>query len=287
MKSELAPGLCADWLNGWLAAVGVTVLCPDVQLSWSGDPIPLAVFHHPADVPLAQRIANALPDEAALQGLVLASLPRNVELPRFSAAADESRSLGDPSLAFSISDLASGKRFNPGDLPHGGFDPPAPRGTTLASRAIGCRRLLEPEPAQRIDETLAGRAARKKANGLGFDIRRIPSGVQPEADVMVDPAIECLCFAALKLFPVRGDGRRTVQRGWNTRRSPTERGAFTWPVWSKLLDVWGIDAMLDGFHDASPKRAQSLGIEGAFASVPFQPTGSSDVTRGYGSERIA
>lgn len=287
MASDPAPGLPADWLNGWLAAVGVTVLSPDVRLSWSDDLASFAVFHHPGDVPLAERIAKALPDEAALRDLVLASLSRKVELDGFRAAAGSSRDRGDLSVAFSISDLASGNSFDPDNLPHGGFDPPAPKGTTLVSRVLRCRRLLEPEPAKRVGDTLAGVAIREKTNGLGFDIRRIPSGVQPEADVMVDPAIECLCFEALKLFPVRGDGRRAVQRGWSRSKPATQRGAFTWPVWSDLLDAWGIDAILDRFYaDSSRSLRADVGIEGAFASVPFQPTGSSDVTRGYGSERI-
>lgn len=286
MAVEQAPGLPADWLNGWLAAVGVTVLSSEVQLSWTDHPVPLAMFHHPGEPSLAERIAEALPDLATLKGLVLAELPRNVTLMTFRAAAGGARDSNDSSLALSTSDLVSGKLFDPDDLPHGGFDPPAPKGTTLLSRVLSCRQLLEPNPAKPVGESLAGLAVRKKNNGLGFDIRRIPSGVQPGAKVMVDPAIECLAFAALKLFPVRGNGRRMLQKGWIDQ--PTRRGAFSWPVWSHPLDAWAIEALLDRFYaDPSHRASVVLSVTGAFASVPFQPTGSNDVTRGYGSERIA
>jgi len=285
MVIEPTPGLSGGWLNGWLAALGVAALLPDVLLSWSRDPVPCATFHHGGGPPLAERIAEALPDEAALHESVLASLPRRVALEAFQGAAERSRKREDSSIARSVSDLVSGKSFRGDDLPHGGFDPPAPKGTTLVDRVIKCRQLLEPNPAQRIRATLQGTAVRERANGLGFDIRRIPSGVQPDADVRVDPAVECLCFVALEVFPVRGDGRRVLQRGWRDRE--TRRGAFAWPVWTEPLDIWAIDALLDHFF-ASPGEATEpgLGVHGVYGTVPFKPTGSSDTTRGYGAERL-
>lgn len=36
MAEGLAPGLTADWLNAWLAAIGVTVLVPEVVCPGSG-----------------------------------------------------------------------------------------------------------------------------------------------------------------------------------------------------------------------------------------------------------
>ena len=285
MSDQLAPGLPADWLNGWLAALGVTVLLPEVELSWTADPVPLAVFRYPEGIPLAERIANALPDGAELQQRCLAALPRKVTLPAYKAAAARSRGARDGSLAMSLTDLVSGRTFDQENLPHGAFDPPAPRGITLVERAVTCRQLLEHDSAKKLADTLDGVAVRAKANGLGFDIRRVPSGVQPSADVMVDPAVECLCFSALVLFPIRGDGRRACQRGWD--RTSTQRGVFTWPAWSKPLGVWGIDALLDHFYAGATGRTQELlGIVGSYASVPYQSTGSSDVTRGYGSLRI-
>ena len=34
------PGLPAEWINGWLAAVGTTVLDSELRLSWTMDPSP-------------------------------------------------------------------------------------------------------------------------------------------------------------------------------------------------------------------------------------------------------
>jgi hypothetical protein len=281
MRVDPAPGLPADWLNGWLAAVGVAALLHDVRLSWSDDAAPVARFHHCEDTPLARRIAMAMPDEVALRGLVLASLSRKVTLRDFQAAAERSRSLADASLSFSVTDLIADRRIERVDL-HGPFDPPAPQGKTLLDRVLDCRRRVEADLDRRIDDTLAGTGIREKANGLGFDIRRIPSGVQPDASVMVDPVVECLCFAALPLFPLRGNGSARLQRGWTGRAG--QRGAFRWPVWSEPLNVWAIDALLDRFYAGGDTRL--LGVTGAFATVPFQRKGSSDVTRGYASERV-
>ncbi|MGD9675841.1 MAG: hypothetical protein AB7V19_04055 [Candidatus Bipolaricaulia bacterium] len=286
MKTETAPGLPADWLNGWLAAVGIAVLLPDVRLSWTSDAKPVAVFHASWSSPLAERIVAALPNEAELEQSCLATLSRRVSLPAFRDAAKKSRATHDTTLAPSLTDLLSGKSFRDGDLPHGAFDPPMPAGVTLLQRVVTCRRLLAQDAQKRLVGTLAGAPLRERANGLGFDILRLPTGVQPDAAVMTDPAVECLCFAALTLFPVRGDGRRALQRGWT--KPATMRGALTWPVWREPLEVWGVDALLDQFYAQPAESAQRLnGISGAFASVPFEGTGSSDPTRGYASERIA
>ena len=43
------PGLPAEWVNGWLAAVGTTVLDPEIQLSWTPDRSAIAVLHHPVE----------------------------------------------------------------------------------------------------------------------------------------------------------------------------------------------------------------------------------------------
>lgn len=286
MKIETAPGLPADWLNGWLAAVGIAVLLPDVRLAWTGDVKPVAVFHGSWASSLAERIAAALPNEAELERSCLAALSRKVSLPAFHEGAKRSRATHDTALSSSLTDLVSGKSFREGDLPHGAFDPPMPAGVTLLQRVVTCRRLLGQDVQKRLADTLAGTPVREKANGLGFDIRRLPTGVQPDGAVMTDPAVECLCFVALALFPVRGDGRRALQRGWS--KPATHRGAFTWPVWQEPLGVWGVDALLDQFYAQPAASRQTLiGISGVFASVPFEGAGSNDPTRGYASERIA
>jgi hypothetical protein len=136
-----------------------------------------------------------------------------------------------------------------------------------------------------IAESLAGAGRRIQANGLGFDARRIPAGVQPGAEVSVDPVIECLAFFGLALFPIRGNGRKERTRGWLT--DAWRVGAFRWPSWSPLLDRWAIDALLDmaprAAHDL--RLARRLGISSWFETVPYKPKGSSDSTRAYASRR--
>ena len=60
MRHE-TPGLPADWLNGWLAAIGVTVLVPGTRLCWTDDGVPSAVLETEQPVDLPKVVAEALP----------------------------------------------------------------------------------------------------------------------------------------------------------------------------------------------------------------------------------
>lgn len=287
MVVDEAPGFAGDWLNGWLAAIGVTVLLDDVRLSWTGGPSPIARFHHDGTSPVAARILAALPDVDWFTQRPFAAARRKVDLDTFQAAAAKSREERDDHLAPFVTDLLAdsgtekARLLDLGDLRHGPLDPPAPKGTTIIDRAAACRRALGDASEARILETLRGIAARSQMNGLGFDIRRLAVGSQPDAKVMVDVVIECLCFVAARVFPFRGDGRRTRLRGWE---GPPRRGAFVWPVWSEPLDAWAVDALVDVFS-ADRKAAQArYSVCGGFALVPFEPSGKSDTTRGYASE---
>ena len=44
MTQVPCPGLPADWINGWLAAVGATVLDARIRLHWTTEGTPLAVL---------------------------------------------------------------------------------------------------------------------------------------------------------------------------------------------------------------------------------------------------
>jgi hypothetical protein len=221
MRHE-APGLPADWLNGWLAAIGVTVLVPGARLRWDGEGVPSAVFEidHPAD--LAEVVAKELPTPAKLvRSPIAKTLPgtehdfaRNVTLAAFRERATIERTAKEGILAASVSDLNA--RVNPGDLNHGAFDPPAPHGETLWSRAAKCAQALARAEnlAERVQNTLNGFGQREKLNGLGFDARRSPPGIHAAHDVYADPVIELLAFVALALFPTRGDGHHIRQRLW-------------------------------------------------------------------------
>jgi hypothetical protein len=52
-----------------------------------------------------------------------------------------------------------------------------------------------------------------------------------------------------------------------------------------MLDRWGIDGLIDRFH-ADRRQARVLGVQAAYASVPYEPKAVADVTRAYASERV-
>lgn len=280
MAEYPAPGLTADWLNAWLAAIGITVLLPDAKLLWTDDPLPKAIFTLPDDSePLAERVAAALPSPTEIDQLAIAGMGRKVWLAEYQMRAAGARATNDSSMSSSVTDLALDKD---GLAEHGPLDPPAPRGETLFTRLVACRRDLDDRVQPAVTATLAGTAERRPMNGLGFDYRRLRP---PPANNTVDPMVECLAFDALKLFPVRGNGRVGRQRGWTAPGGTP--GAFTWVSWRPPLDVWAIDALMDEFYTShSGVEARSKGVTAVFSSVPYQRRSDSDVTRAYASERI-
>jgi len=294
MAEFVARGLAADWLNAWLAAIGVGVLLPDVRLGWTGDPVPRARFSFPGGLPLAERIAESLPTVDQLEELVIADLPQNVPADEFSRAAELARERLDLSLALVATDIR-GLDKRKETLPTGPFNPGVPHGETLFTRLRACRQGLDGigDLSALVDASLTGRGRRVKANGLGFDYRRIAASVPGEAPKWVDPVVECLCFFGLFLHPLSGDGRVPRQRGWTGPR----RSTFRWPVWENPLDRWAIDALLDiAYADLAmpsssivplPSSWRRLSVSALYGAVPFQRTGSSDPTRGYASERLA
>lgn len=277
-------GLPADWLNGWLAALGVTVLLPDIRLGWTSDATPLAQFEVPSGSDLPTRVAAALPKPADLLDTAIASASHNVNLQQFERLAERARETRDPFLAASVTDLV---RANADKLPRGGFDPPAQQGRTLFARFAKCRESLPERPVNEVSATLEGRGSRIAANGLGFDYRRLRAAVV-DAEPYVDPVVECLCFVALELLPVRGSGGKRAQtRGWI--RGPLSREErFVWPAWGPRLDRWAIDALLDQVH-ARPEDAsllRHLGVHAVFGSLTYRGRGASDVSTGYASQRL-
>jgi hypothetical protein len=291
MNDLPAPGLTADWLNGWLAAVGVTVLVPGARLAWTRDPRPVARFRVEGSLDIVADIARALPSAEDLKFLAIARVrpghadfPRSVSLDCYQDRARLAREAQDFSLGATVTDLQAS--FESGDLPHSPFDPPAPQGRTLYQRLVACREALGTDVQAWVDASFAGKARRITANGLGFDYRRFVSGVQPEASKSVDPVVECLAFFGLALFPVRGDGRRQRTRGWRTE--PSKDGAFTWAAWLPALDRWAIDALVDLLPDARshPSIRPRLGISGLFETVAYHWVGSQDTTRAYASRRV-
>jgi hypothetical protein len=267
--------------------VGITVLVPAARLAWTAGPEPVAVFCEDAD--LADSVATALPGAEAVSRLAIArqhpeggsEFPRAVSREVFHERAVCARASHDLTLEASVTDLAEA---DSGKLAHAPLDPPMPRGITLHERLATVRAALGADATDRIRRSLVGGGIREQGNGLGFDHRRFPAGVQPDANVAVDPVVETLAFYGLLLLPVRGDGHQGHQRGWTA--SPSARGAFTWPVWSAPLDRWAIDALLDLAWSGLDRPAlRAWGVTGLYGSVPQQAKSKSDVGRGYASER--
>lgn len=283
MNEVRAPGLSGDWLNGWLAALGITVLVDGTRLRWSEDRVPVAILARPSEEDMAEAIAERLPSAARLGALAIARpFPRIVGRDGYRMAAEVARAAKDFSLGSSVTDLAAKKES--GELAHSRFDVPAPRGQTLWDRLERCRQALAQWPSvpDAVRATLAGGGMRVDANGLGFDFKRIPSGDQPGK--YVDPVVECLAFFGLAFFPVRGDGRNEGRtRGW--RLNPP---SFSWPTWSAPLDRWAIDALVGLVLRESVARWRGLGmgITEVFEAVRFQKTGDMDQTAGLASRRV-
>lgn len=279
-----ATNYSADWINAWLAAIGITVAVEGVRLYWSQDPVPCARFESayadlPAVVyerlPAAEYLAK-LPIARQLEGR--ADFPRKVTLDAFRDRVDLEREAPESALAISVTDLVAPRsKARPEDgLHHSAFDVTVPKGITLWQRANACRQAVT--CPSMVAQSLCGHPPRVKTNGLGFDVRRIPSR-SDGGDNYVDPVVELLAFLGLSLFPVRADARRVRTRGWSS--SAKERGAFRWAAWRLPRDRWSIDAWLDRFH-------ANLGTDvgPVFQSVPYRPVGASDTTRGYASEPV-
>ncbi len=285
-----APGLTADWLNAWLAAVGVTVLLPTVTLSWTTDPSPTATLHGggPLETEVATALASADIDSMAIARTSPSGrgqMKRTVDRETFRWRARLARRCHDGSLELSVTDLAQEQH----GLAHSPFDPPAPRGVTLHDLLRACLDYLAVgvgEARGMVSQSLQGRGVRVSANGLGFDARRFAGSVQADANPYVDPVVEALAFFGLRVFPSRGDGRSPRPRGWLTG---VGRQRFHWPVWAQPLDRWAIDALLDVFYaagGASAAAVRRVGVTGAFATVYHRPSGQQDVNRAYAAERL-
>ena len=72
MAEMACPGLPAWWLNGWLAAVGTTVLVPQMELSWTDDPSPHAVLRLDGTADPVDAIAQAWPSGERIAAMPIA-----------------------------------------------------------------------------------------------------------------------------------------------------------------------------------------------------------------------
>lgn len=277
-------GLPADWLNAWLAAIGIASLIPHSRLRWSTDPVPVAVLSTDSEAPLAEQLAPRIPtvDQFAAGPIArrldgLPELPLNPTVDDFAARSTLAR---QHPWGWMLSSLHTDVRWDrksgptvdkaPFYTPMQGID------NTMFDRMM---KLLPNIDVRSIASSLDGVGARVNRNGIGFDIGRVGS-LADNTNMFVDPVIDTLALFGLSLFPLRGDGRDTRQRGWDARR--TEVGGFRWFAWSEPLDVHAIDAWLDLAYS---RHHDPPSLVGVWEAVPYRQRGSQDVTRGFASRR--
>ena len=299
MTQVTCPGLPAEWINGWLAAVGATVLDARIRLHWMTDGVPLAVLSS-AEIDPVDALVESWPDIALLSDLPIAEnwkgagkVQRKVPVEAFVERTRASRGhRWSWTLSSTMTDLCVDKN---GEVAHAPFDPAGP-GTIkwLHHRLMKLHEQLEPS-ATRIRDSLAGRAIRVQGNGLGFDQTRLGS-LSDETSIWIDPVVEELAFFGLALLPVRGPGTdrrldrsadvRGKQRGW--RKTPGSRDVrcFHWPAWCQPLDSAGIDALMDAWNPERNSTWLRVGVHAGWRSVRFEPRGSADTTRAFGAERL-
>jgi hypothetical protein len=288
MGERVCPGLPADWLNAWLAAIGALVLVPELRLHWSDDPVPLAVLTAPGDDDPADLVGAAWPTADDIAVLPIARhLVGHRELPLNPCAedwTDRVQIARTTPVGWALTSLYTDLAWSGSERRHtierGQFHTPMPgRDNTMHDRL---RKLVATAEAEDLGRALEGSGRRVSNYGLGFDVSRI-SSLADDSSMMVNPVIEVLAFFGLALFPCRGDGSRRRQRGWS--RSSTDAGAFRWWSWGEPLDAAAVDALLD-VAATGEVGVRRVGATGSWEVVPFGARGTSDVTRGYGSRRV-
>jgi hypothetical protein len=274
-----APGLQADWLNAWLAAIGVTVLVPDVKLSWTDDVVPHAVFWVPEGMDLARAVYEALPTEDDLEKMTIAPQGRGGVLGQkvtdealYRARASHARTCHDTSFECAYTDLAP-EPDGSSPIGRGQFNVGMEGKETLWRRLEKCIHALREgdRPVDRIGASLGIRPDGDRplvgTNGLGFDPRRLPSGLSAPGNwPTVDAAVEIFAFFGIQRLPVRGDGVTVLQKPW-LRQGQMRRPSLTYGCWATPLDSWGVDALLDLMLARSSRRESPLPVHSFFRVV--------------------
>lgn len=309
--SELeCPGLPADWLNAWFAAVGATILVPEMYLSWTEDSPPRAVFSMNGPHDPLESLASAWPNAERFAEMAIArklgdlpELKRHVPVTTFRARAAHGRPSRDCwTLTSTMTDLfVTDRDPHKAMVSHSRLDPPAPSGMTLHQRLCRLAAAIDDlvktgdHIGVRVGDALAGRGGRIEDNGLGWDIKRLTARGD-ESQPMTDPFIEILAFFGLAIVPVRSDGL-VARRGASSESSPVrsrcwhalpgERGhRMCWPAWLMPLRRFAIDALLDSWVPRQRRDWKLLGVHAGWASVEYMGRGQGDPTKGIGSEAL-
>lgn len=286
MNERVCRGLPADWLNGWLAAVGATVLVDGMRLGWTDEPVPSARLSLPNGSDPAEAIAQAWPTVDDMDtwpivdmGSDGGALPLNPSLDQWRARVSRERGSDNAWMLSSLfTDLVRDFKTRAWTVDRGDLHPPAPTGRTMHFRL---RALAQaPVDAEAVGSTLDGVGRRVSGQGLGFDLGRIGSLADATGQT-VDPVIEILAFFGLALFPCRGSGNGAFAQRGSVRDG--KKRSIQWPAWSAALDRWAIDALLDLAPRSWPPDIRALGT---WQTVSFRSQSTMDPTRGHGSIRV-
>lgn len=314
MSRVECPGLPADWLNAWLASIGLLALEPRLRLSWTRGSSPIAVLTCEGDEDPLSLAASCWPQKIRLDAMPIANqiegrpdMGREVSLEVFRSRAEYAREHADSwTLSSTVTDLFV-------DV---GSDRTVRRAQLYATGPGSIRWLhyrlnkiyvAVEDPSEMVKASLRGHGTRVKDNGLGFDATRI-AGLADDVIKLVDPVIEVFSFFGLRLLPMRGDGVEVGksgtrnrfsarQRCWSLDRNRTPHALhMTWPAWEQPLDLSGVDALLDLWSDLNernarggrvPRAARSrLGIHSAWRTVRYDQRGSADNTVGLTAARV-
>jgi hypothetical protein len=231
-----APAWTADWINGWLAAIGVTVICPDIKLCWTNTTTPTAIFTTTTPDNIAETIAAHFPPKTFLDDTAIANTAKqHPEDDDYVKGAQQARDKADWYWASSYSDLGPIGNKKEDHYRKSLFYPGVPKGIKLTDRVANIAKQSWGK-ATDIELSMNGALPRVQGNGLGYDPKRLIDPAYPHSDVAIDPVVESLAVFAMLLFPVRGNGYRTNTRGeTNTTR-------FRWTTWNKPMDLAAIDA---------------------------------------------
>lgn len=312
----------AEWPNAWLAALGATVLVPQLSLSWSEHAEPVAVLRHPTEEPV-DALAAHWPDSDRIDALPLKR--QQDRLPRTKTGPSETvvharlfrqtllngphdqrdtHSLSSFWTDQSTHDDAGQQCCDKSPWFHLGV----PRGETLHARLISTERnfrsSLEATGTSlqvAVAAALAGRSRHVQCNGLGFDARRVVKNNRlAKSDPWVCPVVEIMSFWGLALLPLRGDGSHTRRRGRPRQKCQSIDWRLLYPAWrhEQSLDRWGIAALLTHWEHETSRRGpgqspisdaarRRLGVTAAWQAEVLRPAaGGSDPTRGISSTRI-
>lgn len=281
MSERTCNGLPADWLNGWLAAVGATVLVDGMRLRWAGSGSPVAVLSLPGDADPLDAISATWPSLADMAAWPIADiapdggvLPLNPTVEQWRARVAAARTGNDSWMLSSLfTDLVFNHHDRVWSVGRGVLHPPAPTGRTMHHRLSHLSRTAVDRGG--IARSLDGIGERSGGQGLGFDLGRVGS-LADSSSQSVDPVVEILAFHGLALLPLRGS-----ESGYLRQRGVSPQRSVSWSAWSRPLDRWAIDALLDRAESWPP----DIDELGRWSSISFEAQSSMDPTRGHGSKR--